>query len=40
MKESDIITVEKYDVLISKCEKIRKILISSINTAKDNAESI
>lgn len=40
MKESDIITVEKYDVLISKCGKIRKILISSINTAKDNAESI
>ena len=40
MKESDIITAEKYDVLISKCGKIRKILISSINTAKDNAESI
>ena len=33
---TDIITNEEYDELFKKCSKIRKMLIASINTAKEN----
>ena len=40
MKDASIITTEKYNELISKCGKIRKLLIASVNTAKDNTLSV
>ena len=35
--KTDIITQEQYKILKTDCGKIRKLLISSINTAKKNA---
>lgn len=37
-KSSGIITNEKYNGLISKCSKLRKLLSASINTAKINSK--
>ena len=37
-KETNMITAEEYDNLFSKCSKIRKLLIASITTAKNNKE--
>ena len=37
-KETKIISSEEYDDLFAKCSKIRKLLISSITTAKSRAE--
>ncbi len=38
-KETKIITEEKYAIIYNKCSKIRKMLISSITTAKKNQET-
>ncbi len=35
-KETNMITLEQYTDLFSKCSKIRKLLIASITTAKSN----
>ena len=37
-KDTNMITVEEYDALFSQCSKIRKLLISSITTAKENTK--
>ena len=37
-KETNMITVEEYNTLFSRCSKIRRLLISSITTAKGNAK--
>ena len=37
-KDTNMITPEEYNNLFSQCSKIRKLLISSITTAKNNAE--
>lgn len=37
-RETKIITNEEYNSLFAKCSKIRKLLISSITTAKSRAE--
>lgn len=37
-KETNMITVSEYDHLFSQCSKIRKLLIASITTAKNNKE--
>ena len=39
-KDTHMITEEEYDELFAKCSKIRKLLIASITTAKDNANQI
>ena len=39
MKESGVINLERYDEIDSKCRKIRKLLSSSVNTAKENGIS-
>ena len=38
LKDSNIITEEQYQDIYNKCSKIRKLLISSINTAKSNQD--
>ena len=38
-KETKIISSEEYNDLFAKCSKIRKLLISSITTAKSRAEN-
>ncbi|MBE6787165.1 MAG: four helix bundle protein [Ruminococcaceae bacterium] len=35
-KETKIITDDKYDEMYKKCSKIRKLLVASLNTAKEN----
>ena len=37
-KDTNMITQNEYDTLYSQCSKIRKLLISSITTAKSNME--
>ena len=37
-KDTNMITQNEYDTLYSQCSKIRKLLISSITTAKGNME--
>ena len=37
-KETNIITKEKYESMFLQCSKIRKLLVSSINTAKKNQQ--
>ena len=37
-KDTNMITVEEYDTLFSRCSKIRKLLISSITTAKGSTK--
>lgn len=37
-KETNMITVNEYEVLFAQCSKIRKLLIASITTAKGNKE--
>ena len=37
-KDTHMITEEEYKDLFAKCSKIRKLRISSISTAKDNAD--
>lgn len=39
MKESGVINLERYNEIDSKCRKIRKLLSSSVNTAKENGIS-
>ena len=36
-KETNMITQSEYDAMYSQCSKIRKLLIASITTAKNNA---
>ena len=36
-KDTNMITEEEYKDMFAKCSKIRKLLISSITTAKENA---
>ena len=38
-KDTNMITPEEYDILFSRCSKIRKLLIASITTAKGNADN-
>lgn len=38
-KETKMITEDRYEVMYNKCSKIRKLLISSITTAKKNHEN-
>lgn len=35
-KDTNIITPDEYDALFTQCSKIRRLLIASITTAKDN----
>ena len=37
-KDTNMVTQNEYDTLYSQCSKIRKLLISSITTAKSNME--
>ena len=37
-KDTNMITSDEYDTLYSRCSKIRIMLISSINTAKENSK--
>ena len=37
-KETDMITANEYDILFGQCSKIRKLLIASITTAKNNKD--
>ena len=37
-KDTHMITAEEYNTLFSQCSKLRKLLISSITTAKSNKE--
>ena len=37
-KDTNMITIEEYDMLFSRCSKIRKLLIASITTAKSTKE--
>ena len=39
-KDTHMITEEEYGELFAKCSKIRKLLIASITTAKDNANQL
>ncbi len=36
-KDTNMITIEEYDMLFSRCSKIRKLLIASVTTAKGKA---
>lgn len=38
-KETKMITEDRYEVMYNQCSKIRKLLISSITTAKKNKEN-
>ena len=38
-KDTNIITANEYDEIYAQCSKIRKLLIASITTAKNNQES-
>lgn len=37
-RETNMITASEYDALFSQCSKIRKLLISSVTTAKNNRD--
>jgi len=37
-RDTEMISEEEYKEMYNKCSKIRKLLISSINTAKSNIE--